>query len=135
MKITNKFNVPLPLAVWLATDNYEYTDDPKIISATSLLKPLKSIILGMRATTKAEVDVSDLVASRLGTSIHTAVEAAWLSTKLTHTLEALGVPHSIRKQIQVNPDPSEASTEVLPVYLEQRKTKEVKAIYYIGIKI
>ena len=125
MKITNKFNVPLPLAVWLAMDNYEYNDDPKVISATSLLKPLKSLILTMRATGPSETDVTDLIASRLGTSIHTAVESAWLSPKLTHTLEALGVPKGMRELIQVNPDASELATDTIPIYLEQRRTKEV----------
>ena len=124
MKITNKFNVPLPLAVWLATDNYSHNSDPKVISATSLLKPIKSIILGLRATERSETDVTDLIASRLGTSIHTAVEAAWCSERLPDTLEALGLPKGMRESIKVNPE--QVTDADIPIYLEQRRTKEIE---------
>ncbi len=91
MKLTNKFNVPLSLAIWLAHDEYQHSDDPKVISATGLLKPLKSLILSQQCTS-GEVDISELINSRMGTAIHTAIEHAWSSKTLLATMDNLGLP-------------------------------------------
>ena len=48
MKFTNNKNIPLPIAIWLATNNYEYDTDDRVISATTLLKPLKAIHLARK---------------------------------------------------------------------------------------
>ena len=48
MKFTNKNNIPLSLAVWLVTDEYDYVDKPNYISATSLLKPTRQLVLSKR---------------------------------------------------------------------------------------
>ena len=45
-KYLNNSNVPLSLAVFLATDNYDHESDT--ISATTLIKPLRQIILAAR---------------------------------------------------------------------------------------
>ena len=42
----NPSQVPLSLAVFLATDNYDY--EPDTISATGLIRPLRQIILAKR---------------------------------------------------------------------------------------
>ena len=46
--INNDANIPLYLAAWLANDEYDYVSDPKYISATSLMKPIKELILSGR---------------------------------------------------------------------------------------
>ena len=48
MKYTNQENIPLSLALWLAHDPYVVNPNPKAFSATSMLKPLKSIVLSTR---------------------------------------------------------------------------------------
>ena len=126
MKITNNFNVPLSLAVWLAYSDYDASDDPTVISATSLLKPVKSIVLGKRATENGTVDVSELIASSMGTAIHSAIEVAWKSKALQGTLEALGLPAKLRDNLVVNPKPEELTEVSIPVYMEIRSTREIE---------
>ena len=45
---TNVSNVPLSMAVFLATDSYDYMDEPNYLSATALIKPLRQLILASR---------------------------------------------------------------------------------------
>lgn len=76
--------------VWLLTDNYDYNNDPWTISATSLLNSTKQIILGSRTLSKdIEHDVSDFIASRMGTALHDAIERSW--SQREPVLKLLGV--------------------------------------------
>ena len=126
MKLTNNYNVPLSLAVWLAYDEYEYSAEPNTISATSLLKPTQSIVLSTLATETSVTDVSDLVASAMGTSIHTAIETAWKADNLKATLEALGYPKRVCEGLRVNPTPEQLAEGCIPVYMEIRKSKQIE---------
>jgi hypothetical protein len=132
MKLTNKFQIPLSLAVWLAHDEYDRISNPKTISATSLLKPTKSVVLSLRSTEQAEVDISELVSSSLGTSIHSAIEAAWKSKGLKTTLEALGLPTKVRDNLILNPRPEELTEASIPVYMEMRSTKPIGDWFITG---
>ena len=92
---TNKFNVPLPLAVWLVTDEYQYAKYANEISATSLLKSPRYIIASRRAMYPEQFpeelrpivvtegidfpDIQERIAARIGTAIHSSVEQAWTS--------------------------------------------------------
>lgn len=110
---TNKFNVPLPLAVWLVTDEYQYAKYANEISATSLLKSPRYIIASRRAMYPEQFpeelrpiavtegvdfpDIQERIAARIGTAIHSSVEQAW---KINHkeALKLLGYPeHQIEK--------------------------------------
>lgn len=102
MSYTNTTGVSLPLAVWLATDNYggKSKANPYQISATTLLKSPRQIVLGMRADpTDEKIDVADIVKSRIGTAIHTAIESAWNvnNDTLVHALASLGITEAISK--------------------------------------
>jgi hypothetical protein len=132
MKITNKFNVPMSLAIWLAYDEYDHSDNPKLISATGLLKPLKSMILSMRATKTGDVDVSDLISSSMGTAIHTAIEVAWKSNKLKDSLASLGYPNKVVNNILINPKPDELTEGCIPIYMELRRDKEIDGYIISG---
>lgn len=125
MSITNKFNIPLSLSVWLAHSDYDRSSDPRTISATSLLKPVKSIVLSSTIESSGTTDVMDLVASSLGTAIHTAIEEAWKSKALKGTLKALGNPGKVIDGIVVNPTEKELASGAIPVYMEIRSTKHI----------
>lgn len=125
MKYTNKFNIPLSIAIWLAHDDYEYSEDTKVISTTSIIKPIKSIVLGSRVTSTGEVDISELVSSSMGTAIHTSIEHAWTSDKLKGTLEALGYPKGFIDKVILNPNLEELVEDSIAVYMEQRRNKEI----------
>jgi hypothetical protein len=122
----NTNSIPLSLAVWLLADDYDRSDEPNTISATTLLKPVKSVILSSRvqqepSTTK---DIMSLLPSRLGTAIHTAIEAAWLdTTKVKNIMLKLGYPKSMVERVVLNPtSPKEGD---LCIYTEIRSDRKI----------
>jgi hypothetical protein len=128
MPYTNRTNIPLELAVWLAAnDGYDLKRAPHVVSATSLMKPTKSLILGNRVhdstTEEHTVDVADLVPSRLGTAVHTAAEVAWLYSREAG-LTQLGIPSPVIEKLRLNPDTPGDDPE-FDVYMEMRSNKAV----------
>lgn len=128
MALSNITGIPLPLAVWLAGDGYDFKRGTrKAISATALLKGVRKILLAERLQDedRLQVDVADLIAARLGHTIHDGIEKAW-----THgyqdAMRALGLPDAMIERIRVNPDAHELRTrnDIIPVYLEQRTEKD-----------
>ena len=115
--LTNETDIPLALAVWLAADDYDYIHNPKYLSATSLLKPIKQIILGKRYS-QEEGDVSALVPSSLGSTIHAGIEKAWTES-YGPALKRLGYSDEVISKIRINP--TEPDKETIPVYLERRR--------------
>ena len=127
MNYTNNHNIPLPLAVFLATDHYDYV--PNVISATTLLKPVKQIILSKRiAKEDTLIDVADLVSSRMGTAIHTAIEQAWLNPN--KALAALGFSDKVIERIKVNPEHPDPKD--INVYMEKRSNKTIAGVTVSG---
>ena len=123
MIITNNLGISLPLAVWLVSDDYDHNSDPNYISVTSLMRPLKSIILAARIpNNQRTLDIGDLIASRLGTAIHDSIEKSW-NNNLVSKLVKLGYSESVSSKVVLNPD-SPGSNDI-PVYMEQRTTKQV----------
>ncbi len=126
---TNNTGVSLPLAVWLATDNYggKSKTNPYMISATSLLKSPRQIVLGMRADpTQESTDVTGVVKSRIGTAIHSAVENAWVSNNLPNVLMSIDYPEELARRVVVNPDSLAIyPNNIIPVYVEQRSYKSL----------
>lgn len=124
MNYINTQGVPLSLAVFLANDTYDHNPDPFTISTTSLLKPLRQLILGSRAQNDdVGVDLLGLLSSRMGNAIHDGIERAWLNN-YKEALTALKYPKSVVDRVVVNP--TEPVTEdQIPVYLEQRSSRQV----------
>ena len=127
MNYTNQYNIPLPLAVFLATDHYDYTSGT--ISATSLLKPTRQLILASRLSSKDRViDLADMVSSRMGSAIHTAIEQAWLNP--SKALKALGYDDDLIKRIKINP--THINKDDIPVYMERRTSKQINGFTITG---
>ena len=123
MSYLNQTQVPLSLAVYLATDDYDH--DPTAISATQLQRPLRQQILKTRVPVEESfIDVLSLVKARLGTSIHTGIEQAWRGD-LKGTLKKLGYPSNVISRIKVNPSKEELEPDTLAVYMEQRLYREI----------
>lgn len=122
-KYINPNGIPLSMAVYLASDYYDY--QPDAISATQLLKPLRQVILARRVPPEYSlIDISTMAASRMGSAIHDAIEKAWITNKDT-ALKALGYPDHIIERVVVNPKPEELTPDSLPVYMEQRLTRQL----------
>lgn len=125
MAFVNQHNIPLSLAVWLAHDDYDYNPDPFTISATTLLKPVKQIILASRVLVAQQLeDISNRIASKMGSSIHEGIEYAWKDNP-QKSLTSLGYPKKVIDAVVVNPDPSEDLADKIPVYMEQRIEKKL----------
>ena len=128
---TNKHNVSLPLAVWLMHDDYDYDSRSNVISATSLLKPTRSLVLKQQnADLDKTVDISDLVSARMGSAIHAIAEESWNNPKnIEKALEAMGTLQ-IFDRFVINPD--EVKDGEIPVYIEQRHEKEIDGYIVSG---
>lgn len=123
-QLTNLTQIPLPLAVYLATDHYDF--DPSCISATALLKPARQTILKNRVPQESTViDISSLVQSRIGTSIHDGIEKAW-SSHYEKALQDLGYLPELIDSIRINPDPETVTADEKPVYMEQRLYRSIE---------
>lgn len=122
-KYANTSSVPLSLAVFLATDNYDH--DSSTISATALIKPIRQIILGSRVPEGiATVDLVQMMPSRMGSAIHDAIERAWKDNH-AQALAALGYPQRVIEKIRINPNPDQLADGLIPIYLEQRAHRKV----------
>lgn len=134
MKLTNNSGISLPMAVWLATDEYDYDPDPRTISATSLMKPVRQILLKERLTaeTRRQPDVSDFIASRSGTAIHDSLEKAW-TENYAKAMRLLGHPEDIIERVAINPtDLAPGDNYTIPVYLEQRGKRDFRGYRISG---
>lgn len=128
-RFNNASNLPLALAAFLASDDYDYDPTPNVISATTLMKPLRQIILANRVPDTAELpDIMDRVSNRLGASIHGAIENVWIDPgRRNMALMALGIPAGVARRVVVNP-PDEyvlSNPDCIPVYMEQRLRRQV----------
>ena len=64
-RYSNQMNTPPPLAVFLATDDYDY--DPTAISVTALLSPIRQTVSTKRVNPEDNpIDITGLVSSRMG---------------------------------------------------------------------
>lgn len=136
MKITNNNDVSLAMAVWLAFDEYDYVNEKNYISVTTLMKPLRQIILPPRiqAGQYTPPDVMDLVARAEGTAMHAAIERAWTMGH-QRSLELLGYPKTMIERVMINPNPAQLAEceDAIPIYLEQRALRPLDD-YVIGGK-
>ena len=79
MQITNHADIPLALAIWAINDSYDYVNDPNYFSVTTLLKPIRQIVLSRRVNTEElSKDVEDFLATAMGTSIHDSIENSFI---------------------------------------------------------
>jgi len=124
-RFTNVSDVPLALAVFLASDYYDYNHDAHTVSATTLLKPIRQIILPSRISMEdGMASLPDMMSNRLGAAVHDGIERAWLNNHQA-AMTSLGYPPKVIDRVRVNPKPEELTDSVIPIYLEQRLTKKV----------
>lgn len=122
---TNEKSIPLSVALWLAYDSYEHSDDPFTISATSLLKPTKELALQrLPGLVNAPEDVGSLRASRVGTAVHDSIRYVWEDKdKRDIALKRLGYPQRVIDRVRVNPDTHD--DDYINVYTERRTNKKL----------
>ena len=133
MHLTNETGLSLPIAVWLAQDDYDYHPEENYISATSLLRPSKQLILSRRIPSAQRVaDVSDFLSARFGTAVHDSIEKAWGNGRAN--LRKMGYPAALIERVVVNPTEEELKVpNCIPVYVERRTVKEHRG-FLIGGK-
>lgn len=134
MRFTNIDNLSISVAVWLAADTYKYNDNPNVISATSLLKPIREIVLSRQNCDLEQVaDLTGMIASRVGNSYHDGIEKAWKNKELRNkTLKTLGYPDHVINKIRINPTAEECKEDIIPVYLELRSEKDIEGFTISG---
>lgn len=138
MKLTNTTGVSLSVAVWLAHNEYDFekptTKTVRRLSVTGLLKPTKAIILGaqVEAAQADNRDVSEFVHSKIGNSVHTAIEKAWSNGDYVDAMLSLGYPIKVIERIRINPDPDNLEPGCIPVYMEQRSERVINGFTISG---
>lgn len=145
--LTNTHNVELPLALWLASDEYSYSNNIKDISATSLLRSYRYIIAMKRGMfpeqfsedlrlssfqiNSLEQDIQDRIPSRMGTAIHSAIDKA-IKDKQINAFNKLGIPNKVVDRIIVNPEPREIKEDSICIYTEKRTSREIEGFSISG---
>jgi hypothetical protein len=133
--ITNTADISLPLAIWLLHDEYDHIKTANYISATSLMKPLRQILLAPRVDKSSQVtDIQDLIPRVLGNSIHDSIEKA-LTQGYRRSLSLLGYSETVIDRIRINPTDQElrGSNSIMPIFIEQRAFREFEG-FTIGGK-
>jgi len=139
MILTNVHGISLPLAVWLLHDEYDYINEPNYISATSLLKSTRQLVMTTRVNqSDRELDISAFLASRMGTAIHDSIQKAW-EVSSPAALKKLGYPAKVYENVVVNPTEEQlkANPDILAIWMEQRAFREIEVngvTYKIGGK-
>lgn len=128
-QLTNNAGFSLAVAVWLAHDEYTSGSSEhagkNLISATSLLKPTRQLVLGARLEPEENViDVTSLISSRFGNAIHDSIEHAWLNG-YQEAMTKLGYPKKVIDRVRINPPEGSLKEGDIPVYLEQRYYRSV----------
>ncbi|CBX87986.1 N4 gp42-like protein [Roseovarius Plymouth podovirus 1] len=136
-KVTNNHMVDLPIAVWLLQNGYysgaDVAPEGELISVTTLMKPTRRLILERQVDQSQEVlDIADLVASRFGHGIHDSIERAWTEGDWAGAMRRLHYPQSVVDRVKINPDPSAVSEDDIPIFLEQRRFKEIGGVVLTG---
>jgi hypothetical protein len=136
-KLTNHHQIDLPIAVWLLQNGYysgaDIAPEGELISVTTLMKPTRRLILERQVDQSQEVlDVSDLIASRVGHGLHDSIERAWTEGDWKGAMRRLHYPQSVIDRVKINPDPSEVSGNDIPIFLEQRRFKEIGDVVLTG---
>jgi hypothetical protein len=122
---SNVQDVPLAIAVFLANDTYDHDDRPNVISATSLLKPLRQLVLPHRIPPGLALPtLASRMRTALGRAIHDAIERAWLENHVQCMIN-LGYPQSVIDRVRINPPREALDDDIIPVYVEQRVEKQV----------
>jgi hypothetical protein len=139
MTITNLTDISLALVPWLLHDEYDQVDKLNYISATSLMKPIRQIILPNRIQKRAQArDLQSFIASALGRSLHDSIEKSW-TKGYAKAFQQLGQPQNVIDRIRINPSDEEvlADSDIIAVYLEQRLYRTIDvddATFTIGGK-
>jgi len=133
IKFTNNKNIGLSLSVLLAHDDYDYDPRPNAISATTLQKSIRQIILGKRAVATDMIeDISSKVSSSYGTAIHDAVEKSWLNGNHKQALRKPGYSTNTIERFKINPTPEELTDDTIAIYVEQRTERQLGKWIVVG---
>ena len=145
--LTNQNNIPLPMAIWLASDDYLYSKSANEISTTTLMRSPRYVIATIRkrfpelfpeecrlTLSEEEIfsqDITERIPSRAGTAIHTAVDNA-ITQKAKIALKSLGYSETILKKLLINPEPSEVQKDSFVIMTEQRSYIELDGFVISG---
>ena len=129
---TNKTDISLPLTVFLLRDGYDYDSRENSVSATGLIRPLRQLVLSQQnKDLQKSVDISELIASRMGTALHDAFERSWKDLpNVVTAMQMHNIPESAIRKIRVNPEKLEPGD--IPVYMEQRSEREMDGFIITG---
>lgn len=129
-RITNNANIHLAAAVWLATDEYAHDSRTNYISVTTLIKPIRQVVLARRVpVVEQTADIASRVSSSIGHTLHRSIEYSW-KNHYRSSLEKLGYPKRVIDAVRINP--AEIEPDTIPVFTEFRSEREIAGIIVSG---
>lgn len=133
MSFKNNSNISLPVAVWLASNaDYDLLPDPNVLSATTLQRPIRSLILSRRLYQEQEVDLEMTIPAKIGSAVHYAAEMAW-KNDYPSAMRNLGYPENTINRVVINaPRESDYPDDSIFIYIEQRIAKEIDGFIISG---
>ena len=136
MPLSNKHNIGLSVAAFLALDNYDYDKRSDHISTTTLIRSTKQVALSLQPSDINDrriraLDVTDLVASTTGSAVHDALERTWLNGGYKKSMKVLGYAQDDIDSVVVNPKHEKKG--MIPVYVEKRGKIAVGDWYVTGM--
>lgn len=131
-KIKNKNEINLPLSVWLADNDYSSSGNSdqkipegEIISVTTLLKPIRQLVLNKRLKEEdIDIDIIDYASSSMGKALHDSIEHSWKHNYKIN-LKRLGYSEDFINKIIINPNLNYDFSDKIPVFLEKRFFKKI----------
>ena len=125
MKVTNKKNLSLPMAVLFSHQDYDYDNSEKTLSATRLMKPLRAIVLNMITDSlDGESDLTDFIPAVFGSAVHSFAEDGWKDrATVVKAMKAMGIREETIRKIVINP--KEMQDGSIPIYVEKRSSREI----------
>lgn len=120
--VSNDSKMSLPLQLFMIHSDYDQIPGDNYISATALLKPIKSTILSRRVE-GSSMDLLDLVAAAVGTASHDRLEKSFLKNNYIKNMHKLGIPQNVINRVRINPEKVDEND--IPIYLEKRTVKKL----------
>jgi hypothetical protein len=127
MILTNDGKLSLSVAVWLASDSYDYNNDPNHLSATEIMKPIRQLILAPRVPSQeVKFDIAERIPSAMGTALHDGIYNSWMDGGYLRALTRMGLSQNIIDRIVVNPESgTQIADNAIVVYQEQRLSRNL----------
>jgi len=116
-KYINYQQLSLPIFAWLIKEDYIKDPDPFTVSVSEIIKPIKPLVLSRHVNKDdTEIDVMNLLSSKIGTAIHNELEQVMQDLPLLIKAgELLNIPEKVIRNALIMTE-TRTKKEIIPGY-------------------